>query len=304
MKILKSLTSLFIGGLLFFNALSSTVLAKEDTTSVDLTSNSIGTLNISALNYDISDGLSKSKLNNFKDEESVKALERLKSELTGYKETNIYVRSIKDTNTGEITTDPNYYTLDQMNNIEMIQAKNFPISKENSWMRLTMDVYKTSNGQYEFYLFYDWKTKPFFTMDDMIAIGHDSNLSFDTSTARSFHEQVIINPSTGNSSESNVSLDSSNSSKCKSSINGVGFKFNLPSSPDTWPAYYQGYMTVKGQFTNPNITSGSMEICYSHQQLSFSYNIQDALDFLTSGSVKIKLTGSHDEFKYGDAFER
>lgn len=56
-------------------------------------------------------------------------------------------------------------------------------------------------------------------------------------------------------------------------------------------------MTVQGGFNNTNNTSGNMEICYSHQQLTFSYNIQDAIEFLTTGNVKIKITGSQDDFK-------
>lgn len=184
-------------------------------------------------------------------------------------------------------------TTNEMVDSEIKQAKDFNVIAENSWMKLSMEADKMSDGRYKFYLFYDWKKRPIFTMNDSITINHDSNLYFDTETAKSFHQQMIVNPQNLEEIYKTEFVDSTDSSKCISALTGIEFKFNLPEASDSWPAYYKGYMTVIGGFTNPYNTSGKMGICYSHNQLKYDHISKEDIDFSMDGTFKDEIDIEH-----------
>lgn len=253
----------------------------------------------------IEEALETSELNKFEDDVPTRALESLKENAVSATKTEYYLRSITDAN-GNTINDPKKYTEEEYNLINKIETRDFNNNTfyENSWIKLKMESYKLVSGDYDFYMFYDWKTKPLLTFHDIIGFSYPSTLSCNTKSAMSYHRQTIVNPSTLVSTTSSKTHTADESDYYKSSLNGVSFKFDLPAAPDTWPAYYQGYLNVKGGFTSNVITSSTIELLYAHQQISFPYTIEDAVNFLTTGNIAIKITGFQDEFRAADRFKR
>lgn len=256
------------------------------------TTNQLNKVNFKKISTNVEEQLRDSLLNNFSNKESKNALKNLSKNAIGYTEVDVYKRTIRDNVTGEIIKDPNFYTSDEMEKIEneqnsnsgIIQPRSFPTTKENSWIRLKMEVYKLSSGKYDFYVFYNWKTKPYFTMNDVIGLGHDSNMYFDNATANSFHQQTIVNPTTLVETFSTQSYKSTSLSNCKTTLTGVAFKFKLPTSPDTWPTFYEGYINVKGGFTGSTVTNSffkTFPFSFSYTKISYiKFFIIFSLDFV------------------------
>lgn len=249
--------------------------------------------------------LSESMLNDFRSKESKEALEYLKENSLETKLSESYIKFTKDAN-GELHMDSRQYSKNEYETLNKIKPRTFPQDStvENSWMRLIIEINKLSTGRYRFYLFYDWKTRPFFTANDMIAIGYDSNLTFDRTTASSVHEQIIINPSTYEETYSVDMYDYNSSDNYKGETHGIAFKFNLPSSPDLWPTYYHGFLTAEGGFSNTQHISANMTISYSHQQLGFNYDLDDVIEFLSTGDINVKIALFDDVFQVSDEFKR
>lgn len=173
-----------------------------------------------------------------------------------------YLRTITMPN-GSYITDPIRYTEDEYMALENQRASrdfNNEHFYENSWMRLKLEAYELYSGDYDFYMFYSWKTKPIFTRNDIIGFSYPSTLACDSTSASSFHRQTLINVSTNQAIYSTQTYNSTNHSNFKSSLNGLAFKFDLPSSPDMWPTYYDGYLNVKGGFTNSSINATTIEL--------------------------------------------
>lgn len=292
---LKKLITVFTSVLLMT---STPILTNADT---------LETNNYTSPVVSIEDALPTSELNKYSDdEEPLRALNYLKDNAVSSTTTEYYVRSITDSN-GNTIVDPKKYTETEYNAIEIKNSlRDFNNNQyyENSWMKLKLEAYKLSNGDYDFYMFYNWKNRPFLTFNDVIGFSYPSTLSCDTTSAMSYHRQTIVNPTTLATSYTTEVHKSNESSNFKSSMNGVSFKFDLPSAPDTWPAYYEGYLNVHGDFTNPSNTSSTIELSYIHQQISLPYDIQDAVEFLTTGSIKVKIAGGQDEFRAADRFNR
>lgn len=275
--------------------LNTTVASAEPT--------SLMNIDLKEFKYDINKALEKSKLNDFINEaESQDKLNNLKETATAYQTKEVYVRFIMDEN-AEVSIDPKFYSENEYELYEQ-NARQFPTSIENSWMRLNMEIYKLGSYQYEFMVFYNWKTKPFFTFNDVVGLGHDSNINFDNETAYSMHQQIIINPSTGVPNYTTNRYTNANLENCKTTLNGVAFKFNLPSSPDIWAAYYQGYIGVKGEFNGPSTTSGTLEMSYIHSELALNFDVQASINFKPSGEIVASIVGSQDELRWADIFRK
>lgn len=172
-------------------------------------------------------------------------------------------------------------------------------TRSNSWIKLDFKSVTLSSGSYRFYTYYKWLKKPFFTKSDVIALGHDSNFSFDTASLYSKHYQYINYVET-----QNISYNYNNVNNAYATTAGVSIKFPMPSSPDTAAATYNGYLRVDGRFTNSNIRSGNLHILYGHSELAFDFNLRDAISFATSGIPSFSITGSQDEFTFTDQFLR
>lgn len=307
MSKIKLTSALLVSATIFFNSVMvGATPVKDDNYKMALTQSNFKT--------NISEGIAKSQLNNFKnDPKSVEALKELEKNAVSYNSSQAYIRVIQD-GCGNVKVDPKKYTEEEYELLEgqdkLLKlydnkkiTRSFPNKSENSWIRINLDGYEKSNGEYEFYLFYDWKKRPLCYFSDVLALGHDSNIYFNNSTARSHHESISIDLF---EQEKAYVKDykSSQSSHCKTSVNGIAFKFKIDKVSDVNKSMHRGYMTVKGRFTNSTTKAGNMEISYAHTQLAFDYNIQDAIEFLTSGNIKLKVKGYQDVISYSDVFYR
>lgn len=117
--------------------------------------------------------IENSRLNDFANE-----IEYLKENAVASQSKEVYVRFMTDKN-DVVSVDPKAYSELEYEMIEDNKLRAFPISQENNWIRLKIEVYKMSNNKYELIVFYDWKTKPIFTFKDVLGIGHDSSFNFD-----------------------------------------------------------------------------------------------------------------------------
>ena len=294
MKMKKIIT--FLIGVVFIA--SNSILANATTLESEQNNSSV---------IGIEEALASSELNKFADDEAPSnSLNYLKDNAVSSTITEYYLRSTTDSD-GNTVVDPKKYTEEEYNEIKVQKMpRDFNNDRfyENSWVRLKLEAYKLSNGDYDFYMFYNWKTKPMLTFSDVIGLSYPSTLACDTTSAFSYHRQTLINPTTQAVSYSSKTHKFGESSYFKSSLNGVSFKFDLPSSPDTWPTYYEGYLNVHGGFTTPSTTASTIELSYIHQQISLPYNIQDAVEFLATGKIQVKITGGQDEFRAADRFNR
>ncbi|MBU3134629.1 hypothetical protein KPL40_19700 [Clostridium gasigenes] len=267
-------------------------------------------------NIDVKDFIEKSELNKYiDDEKSVESLKELSKNAVSATSSEYYVRYVADED-NNVAMDPKKYTEEEYNEFKNTEeavneltnitgySLNTTPERSNSWIHLRFESYKAPDGQYDFYIFYDWKNKPMWTGKDVISLGYTSNITVDTTSVRSHHTQLMNNPITSEPYYSSQDYNYLNNSNCKTDLNGIAFKFDLPSSPDTWPAFYNGYMTAKGRFSNTQHTSATMEMAYTHQQIGFAYNIQDAINFLTTGKVEIKMVSTYDVFRAADEFLR
>lgn len=215
----------------------------------------------------------------------------------------VYYEIVSDKKTGEtleknLRTEEDYKNFKQKDSMILYSFKpDKSYTRSNSWIELEFKSVTLSSGKYRLYVYYDWKTKPFFTLNDVLALGHDSNMSFNTSSFYSKHYQYIYSNRTQNDSYTYDDTDN-----VYSTTSGVSVKFDLPSSPDTSPTDYNGYLRVDAEFTNPNITSGNLHCLYGHSQLSISFDLRDAISFATSGVPSFSITGAQDEFTFGDQF--
>lgn len=297
----KLTSALIICATILFNSVMvSATPVKDDNYKMELTKSNFKT--------NISEGIAKSQLNNFKnDPKSVETLKELEKNAVSYSSREAYMRITED-ESGNIKVDPKKYTeeeykLSERQNKHKRVKRSFPAKTENSWLKLKMDAFKSRNGEYDFFVFYEWKKRPLIYFDDILALGHDSNIYFNNSTARSHHESTSVG--LFETQEYFVKdYSSSQRSNCKTSVNGVAFKFRNSKVPDVNPAINQGYLTVKGGFTNSATVSGNMEISYAHAQLGLNYGIQDAIEFLSSGSIKLKAKITSDVLSYADVFHR
>lgn len=172
-------------------------------------------------------------------------------------------------------------------------------TKSNSWMELTVESYKLVGDQYKIYLHYRWLTRPIWQQDDTIAIGYDSNLTCDTTSVYGYHvQEPILSPYSRS-----VVINRYSDNSVKTDIHGIASQFNI-AIPNNIAYSLYGYIVGNFRFSNTNHISANMEFFYGHQQLSFDYNIQDAIDFATSGDVTLNIIGDQDEFKFADEFLR
>ena len=167
-------------------------------------------------------------------------------------ETNVYS---KEEYTELVEDESDLYTLRP--NVEP------PVS--NSWMKLTLETYTTIGSEYyTFLLHYDWLTPPNLRFRDVIALGHDSNFSFDTTSLRSFHTHYGY----GNKSSSFAyTYATAYLENLYAKDYFVGEMFKLDTTELYGNDKYKGYISVKGRFTNSSTTSGTLSFLYGHTTL-------------------------------------
>lgn len=169
-----------------------------------------------------------------------------------------------------------------------------------SWIKLTVEAYDFGGNDYLFAGFYKWLTKPFFMKDDVLTLGHDASISFDTDSAFGYTQCEYYIPGNQNPITSSLSFNFSESKKDTTACtSGVGKKFPLTNVPDMYPAVYQGAIYCNGWINNGY--GGNLQVSYGHSQYSMDFSIENAITWLPNGAIKFNITGYQDVATHGTA---
>lgn len=172
-----------------------------------------------------------------------------------------------------------------------------------SWIKLTVEAYDFGQNNYMFCGFYEWLHKPWYTGSDVLTLGHDSSISFNTNTAHCFNQceywaspDNIYAPSIIESTTYNMKDDKENSI---ADTAGVGFKFPLTRVGDFCPAFYIGGIYCNGWLNNPY--GGNLQVSYGHTQISAKFSLSGSITWLPSGGINFDVFGTQDLATHGDA---
>lgn len=188
-----------------------------------------------------------------------------------------------------------------------------PIEKSNSWLKLRLEAYTSDHENYNLVGGYTWLKDPVCTFSDVFALGHDATSTFNTSKSRSYHQSPWHGPTTTGGpmvyQDKDSMFNGNDGTHCKSDVSGVAYKFDLQASwcyhpysndPEYGASHHPfGLIWCDCTLTSPS-AGGNVQLSYVHQEVSFPYNIQDAVNFLTTGKVDAKIIGAQDEFTVGD----
>lgn len=172
-------------------------------------------------------------------------------------------------------------------------------SEDYGWLKLELEVSDFGNNQCSIGAFYRWEKQPLYQAEDLFAIGHDSNILFDT--ANSFFIALSPYDDISGYHQEVERVTGTDPNKCKSDPLGVAFKFLCISTSSFSQGdidYPFGMAYVDGTLTN-NV-GANISISYTHRTLATDYNIQDAINFLTSGSISIKVKNVDETKGFGD----
>lgn len=200
----------------------------------------------------------------------VEAIDEMEKNAIEFKSENYYMRQISDNE--DSIVDPQVYSKEEYNQIqneENISTFSLKPGKnptvKNSWIKLTLEAYKQSNDYYTFTLHYDWIDPPNLRFSDVIALGHDSNFSFDTTSMKSYHKHYGYN---NQSSSFSYTYSKNYPDNLYAKDYYLAAKFKLDSNPLYGLDRYSGYIQAKGRFTNSSTSSGTLSFLYGHSQLS------------------------------------
>lgn len=176
-------------------------------------------------------------------------------------------------------------------------------SVSNDWMKFTLEVVKKTNSQYTFTLHYDWLTPPNLKFTDVIALGHDSNLTFDTQSIKSYHKHYGYN---SNSSSFSYNYNNNFPDNINAKDYFVGIKFKLDTSTLYGMDKYCGYIKVDGRFSNTNTVSGTLSFLYGHTQIGINLGWGLSTAIKKQGECTLNfdpgITVTCDQFQYQDEF--
>lgn len=158
--------------------------------------------------------------------------------------------------------------------IQSLGGNTEDVNDTTKWIRLTQQIFQSySNAlKYDIYGFYEWKDSPFFMKDDIITLGHDSNMTFDKLGAYSSHTVPIPNGSEANRADYTVNFDyTAGSSHFTADIGGIAFQFPLSVSytvnEQNQQEYPYGLMHVSA---NKVASSSNLTFYYSHRQATIA----------------------------------
>ncbi|MBB6623769.1 hypothetical protein [Clostridium gasigenes] len=248
--------------------------------------------------------LENSKLNEYSSIPEVKALiDDISKNAVSSNIVETYFKIGKDSKGNQ--TEKAYTESEYLKEKNKIMPRNLPITQDFGWIKLTLEAYKDKGGNFMAGGFYDWLKQPNFSGSDVLAIGHDATITFDTQSCFG----AFMSPSFDSVREKNIqttqTIDRSNKSKFLSGTSGVAYKFrlgdshgiNIPGEKFPNKMYDNGMMYVRGTVLNG---SGNLQVSYGHSQLALDYNIADACKFLSTGAVEFKVKGSQDLKTIGD----
>lgn len=175
--------------------------------------------------------------------------------------------------------------LAEKNLIKPLTSVTTPYSQYN-WITLTLEVDKSykNDGTYEIYGFYSWKTLPFFTGKDFIALTHDSNITFNPQqTKGSINYDTYL--SNGDVATSTNPFNN-NSSDFTYAGGNVGYRFQLHDGTNQTD---YGFIGTTG--ARPTSSSSNIVFTYEHQGLSITWN--PTLSFPGGVSVSVNAIGAY-----------
>lgn len=233
-------------------------------------------------------------------------IEDLEENATSGTVSEAYVKIGKDFNGREFQE---VFTEEEYIQQESLKMRNLPIEQEFGWIKLRLEAYQKS-GTKDITVagFYEWLTLPVFSGNDTFAIGHDATVTFNNQSCFG----TFISPGYDSVREENIienvqRVDKSDGDRFLSDVSGVAYKFKLgdsqgindPTDKFPSPLYDNGMMYVEGTILNE---SGNLQLSYGHSQLALDYNISDAVQFISTGSIDFKIKGFQDLVKIGDRF--
>lgn len=243
--------------------------------------------------------LDKSEVKNFSNTpEGLKAYEKIKKNAIRVASNSSYIIKIDTQNKEK----PKKYTEAQFKQ-HILKNSSFAALSSNSgnrysWIKLTVEAYDFGNRNFMFCGFYKWLTQPYFTGSDVLTLGHDSSITFDTNSAFGY-TQLLYNIA-GQERSINNHFNFAESKKNTTSTNtGVGYKFRLMMPPTQRHGDYSGAIYCNGRLNNGN--SGNIEVSYGHSEISIGgLNLNSDLSWKPSGAISFDIKGTQDVATHGD----
>lgn len=170
-----------------------------------------------------------------------------------------------------------------------------------SWIKLTVEAYDFGNNDFMFCGFYDWITVPFFTGTDVLTLGHDASISFNTDTAFGFTQTTYEIMGEQHVESTNFNFAESKKDTTTDAA-GVGFKFKLfpTGGADNGTRKYTGAIYCNGWINNS--FGGNLQVSYGHSEITLgSIDLETNISWESNGAIKFNVTGTQDIATHGNA---
>lgn len=171
-----------------------------------------------------------------------------------------------------------------------------------SWIKLTVESYNMGGSKYLCAGFYEWLQLPFFKGNDVIALGHDSTMSFDTSSAFGFNQCEYFDYSNQVHTITENFRFKDDQKNTAASTNGVAYKFNLPNLSERTAQLarrptYTGAIYCNGTL---NSRSGNIQVSYGHSEVAITTSLGVCLKWKSTGGINFNVIGTQDIATHGD----
>lgn len=252
------------------------------------------------------DQLEHSNLKNFLNTQEGRDLyENIKNNAVGLSSSDSYVKLDNNGLEAPETCPEGDYVKYLEDQSKLPQLRSLPSNSGNrySWIKLSLEAYDFGNNDYMFSGFFEWLTKPYFTKNDVIALGHDSSIGFDTNSAFGYYQCEYYTSANLDPIYSFKHFDfSADQTNTTASTNGVAYKFKLQTTPDMYPARHIGAIHCNGHINSAN--GGNLQISYGHSEISVDFNIGAVIGWKSNGSISFNISGSQDVATHGDSLKK
>jgi len=171
-----------------------------------------------------------------------------------------------------------------------------------SWIKLTIESYHMGDSNYLFAGFYDWSQLPYFTGSDVLALGHDSSISFNTSSAFGFNQCEYVDYFNRPQTIVKNFNFADNQTNTDSSTSGVAYKFHLAKLSENTAQLaktpkYTGAIYCNGRL---NASNGNLQISYGHSELAITTSLNTMIKWHSTGGITFSVVGTKDVATHGD----
>ena len=265
-------------------------------------------LNVSAKEEESTATTDRSEVLDYLEDSSIKqfantpegkaAYENVKNNAVKVSKSDTYVRfDTLNQDNEPISFDEKQYN-EQLVNQKMRRSMSSNSGNRYSWIKLTVEAYGFNDGSYMFCGFFNWLTKPFFTGNDVIALGHDSSIVFNTDSTFGYYQCEYMTSASGKTDLSFYHFDfAQDKTNTTATTTGVGAKFKLQHTQDSYPAVHSGAIYCNGWL---NASKGNLQVSYGHSQLSINTSISASITWLPSGAIKFDVRGDQDMATHGN----